>query len=106
MMMKFHIMGYFYTLLAFIHYFLLRNCWTCGFNTSRSIAYQFQHIETTWPGIYFIYDIFILIFLYYFFIQISLKFVPRGPVDNKSALVEIMAWCQISAKPLSRPVMA
>ena len=25
-------------------------------------------------------------------IQISLKFVPRGPIDKKSALVQVMPW--------------
>ena len=25
-------------------------------------------------------------------IQISLKFVPRSPIDNKPALVQAMAW--------------
>ena len=25
-------------------------------------------------------------------ITISLKFVPKGPIDNKSALVHVMAW--------------
>ena len=25
-------------------------------------------------------------------VQISLKFVPKGPIDNKSALVQVMAW--------------
>ena len=25
-------------------------------------------------------------------IQISLKFVPKGPIDNNSALVQVMAW--------------
>ena len=25
-------------------------------------------------------------------IQISLKFVPKGQIDNKSALVQVMAW--------------
>ena len=25
-------------------------------------------------------------------IQISLKFVPRSPIDNKSSLVQVMAW--------------
>ena len=34
-------------------------------------------------------------------IQISLKFVPRGPVDNKWALVHVMAWHRIGDKPLS-----
>ena len=26
-------------------------------------------------------------------IQISLKFVPEGPMDNNPALIQIMAWC-------------
>ena len=38
-------------------------------------------------------------------IQISLKFVPRSLIDNKAALVEIMAWRQTGAKPLPEPVM-
>ena len=38
-------------------------------------------------------------------IQISLKFVPRGSIDNKAALVQVMAWCQTGDKPLSEPVM-
>ena len=33
-------------------------------------------------------------------IQISLKFVPNGPIDNKSALVRVMAWRQAGDKPL------
>ena len=28
-------------------------------------------------------------------IQISLRFVPWGPIDNKAALVQVMAWCWI-----------
>ena len=27
-------------------------------------------------------------------IQFPLKFVPMGPIDNKSALVQVMAWCR------------
>ena len=33
-------------------------------------------------------------------IRISRKFVPRGPIDNKPALVQAMAWCQTVDKPL------
>ena len=33
-------------------------------------------------------------------IRISLKFVPRSPIDNKPTLVQIMAWHQRSDKPL------
>ena len=37
--------------------------------------------------------------------QISLKFVPRSQIDNKSALVQVMAWCQTGNKPLPEPMM-
>ena len=33
-------------------------------------------------------------------IQISLKFIPRGPIDNKPALVRVMAWRRIGDQPL------
>ena len=39
-------------------------------------------------------------------IQISLKFVPMNPIDNKPALVQVMAWRRIGDKPLPEPVMA
>ena len=38
-------------------------------------------------------------------IKISLKFVPKGPIDNNPALVEMMAWRQIGDKPLSEPTL-
>ena len=38
-------------------------------------------------------------------IQISLKFVPRSPIDNKAALVQVMAWCRTGDKPLPKPMM-
>ena len=38
-------------------------------------------------------------------IKISLKFVPEGPINNISALVQIMAWRRIGDKPLSEPMM-
>ena len=36
---------------------------------------------------------------------ISLKIVPRGPIDNKSALVRVMAWHRTGDKPLSEPML-
>ena len=39
-------------------------------------------------------------------IQILLNYVPKGPVDNKPALVQIMAWHWMGNKPLSKPMMA
>ena len=38
-------------------------------------------------------------------IQISLKFVPNGLIDNKSTLVQGMAWRRIGDKPLPEPMM-
>ena len=38
-------------------------------------------------------------------IKISLKFVPRGPINNFPALVQIMAWRRPGDKPLSAPMM-
>ena len=37
--------------------------------------------------------------------KISLKPVPKGPIYNIPALVEIMARCQPGDKPLSQPMM-
>ena len=38
-------------------------------------------------------------------IQIPLKFVPKGPIDNNLALVQMMAWHRIGDKPLSEPML-
>ena len=38
-------------------------------------------------------------------IWISLKFVPKGPIDNKWALVQVMAWRQTGDKPLVEPML-
>ena len=38
-------------------------------------------------------------------IQISLKFVPRSSINNKSALVQVMAWHQTGNNPLPEPLM-
>ena len=38
-------------------------------------------------------------------IKISLKFVPKSPINNISALVQIMAWRRPGDKPLSEPMM-
>ena len=35
----------------------------------------------------------------------SLKFVPKGPIDNKWALVQIMAWRRTGDKPIPGPMM-
>ena len=52
----------------------------------------------------------ILIFIFFnkyicILIETSLKFVLASPIDNKSALVLVMAWHQTGAKPLPEPML-
>ena len=59
-------------------------------------------------GRHFTDDIFKCIFLnenVWIPIKISMKFVPRGPINNIPALVQIMAWCRPGDKPLSEPMI-
>ena len=59
-------------------------------------------------GRHFADDIFKCIFLnenVWIPIKISLKFVPKGPINNIPALVQIMAWRRPGDKPLSEPIM-
>ena len=39
-------------------------------------------------------------------IKISLKFVPKGPINNIPVLVQIMAWHRPGDKPLSETILA
>ena len=59
-------------------------------------------------GRYFAEDTFKFIFLnenVRISIEISLKFVPKGPINNIPALFQIMAWRRLGAKPLCEPIM-
>ena len=38
-------------------------------------------------------------------IKISMKFVPKGPINTIPALVQILAWRRPGNKPLSEPIM-
>ena len=38
-------------------------------------------------------------------IKISLNFVTKGPIDNKSSLVQVMAWRRKSGIPLLELIM-
>ena len=60
-------------------------------------------------GRHFADDIFKCIFLnenVLISIKISLKFVPKGQINNITASVLIMAWRRPGDKPLSEPMMA
>ena len=54
-------------------------------------------------------DIFKCIFLnenYRILIQISLKFIPKSPINKEVVLVLVMAWHRTGDKPLSEPMLA
>ena len=58
-------------------------------------------------GSHFADDIFTCIFFNEnccILIKFSLKYVRKGPIDNNSALVQIMAWRRSGDKPLSEPM--
>ena len=60
-------------------------------------------------GRHFAEDIFKIIFLnenVRISIQFSLRFAPSAPIDNKSALVQVMACRLFGAKPLHEPVLS
>ena len=59
-------------------------------------------------GRYFPDDIFECIFMkenIWIPIKISLKFVPKSPINNIPALYQIMAWRRPGDKPLSEPML-
>ena len=59
-------------------------------------------------GRHFPDDIFKWIFLnenVWISIIISLKFVPRGPINNSPTLVQVMSWRRPGDKPLPEPMM-
>ena len=60
---------------------------------TKWLQFSRQHLQMhflEWKGISF---------------KISIKFAPKGPINNIPALVQIMAWCRPGDKPLSEPVM-
>ena len=77
----------------------------------KSPSYHYELINTLKPrrnGQHFADDIFKRIFFnedVWISIKISLKFVPKGQINNKPALVQIMAWCRLGDKSLSEPKM-
>ena len=74
-----------------------------SFSTSR-----IKTLRSTPNWQHFADDIFKCIFFnenVWILLKISLKFVPKGPINNIPALVQIMAWCSPGDKPLSEPRM-
>ena len=75
------------------------------------LIFILEWVNTLGPrqnGRHFADDIFKCIFMnqnIWISIKISLKFVPKCPINNIPALVQIMAWRRPGDKPLSAPMM-
>ena len=78
-----------------IHY--LNQCWNVV-NTLRPRQNGRHFADDTFKRIFLNENVEILI-------KISLKFVPKGPINNIPALVEVMAWRQPGNKPLTEPMV-
>ena len=77
-----------------------------GYPTQGLIAFNTLRLRQN--GRHFADDIFKCIFLnenVWISAKMSLKFVPKGPINNISTLVQIMAWRHPGDKLLSEPMM-
>ena len=72
--------------------------WVIKFNTLRPRQNGRRFADDTFKRIFWNENVRILI-------KFSLKFVPKGPINNIPALVQIMAWRRPGDKPLSKPIM-
>ena len=90
--------------------------WTCIFKCKYFIWGRPSRVRTVYinsspPGQndhYFADDIFICIFVkqrWCILIEVSVKLVLNGPIDNNPALVKIRAWRRIGNKSLSEPML-
>ena len=85
---------------------VLYHCITCVRPVVTSLCYHHIEAETKWPPfcrrhfqVHFLND------NVWIWIKVSLKSVPKSPVNNIPALVWIMAWCRPGDKALSEPFM-
>ena len=70
--------------------------------------YQLNILRSRQNGHHFADDTFKRIFLnenVVISIEISLKFIPQGPISYILALLQIMAWCRQGDKPLSEQMI-
>ena len=81
---------------------------TLKLTTMMSNGEVVNTLRSRQDGRHFADDIFKCIFLnenVWIPIKISLKFVPKGPMNNIPSLVQIMVWRRPGDKPLSEPMM-
>ena len=83
--------------------------YTMGLQERFSLHYIINTLRLRQNGSHFPDDILKWIFLntnVWIWINISLKFVLRCPINNIPTLVQVMAWCRPGNKPLFEPMMA
>ena len=83
---------------------------SCGLSYINNFEFNmnFNTLRPRQNGRHFPDDIFKCIFLNenaWIPIKISLKFVPKGPINKIPSLVQITAWRRSGDKPLSEPMM-
>ena len=83
-------------------------CWAVAARNLPASLHSLNSLRPRQNGRHFADDIFKHIFCnenVWIPIKISLKFVPKGPINNIPSLVQIMAWRRPGDKPLSEPIM-
>ena len=76
--------------------------WACW------IQWQFNTLRPRQNGRHFADDVFKCIFLnenVWILLKISLKFIPKSPINNIPSFIQIMAWRRPGDKSLSEPIM-
>ena len=82
-----------------VGWFLLLPNWCPWYVNSSPPGQNGRHFTDNVFGSIFMNEKFCIL------IKFSLKFAPKGPIDNNPALVQIMAWRRIGDKPLSEPIL-
>ena len=96
------------SLRVYYWYIKIPQCRCTEYMGFEDVAFYVNTLRPRQNGRHFPDDSFKWIFLnenIWISIEVSLKFVPKGPINNIPALVQIMAWRRPGDKPLSEPMM-
>ena len=91
------------TILCFYNLYYQQHWWNIGLFVWGGVTDFFYSSLPGQHGRHFTDDIFKHIFMnekFYISIKVSLKFVPKGTIDKKSAVMQVMAWRRTGTKLL------
>ena len=91
-----------------LHDWVRGNCFLFQSKWVVAVQIDINILRPRQNGRHFADDIFKCIFLnenIWIPVKISLKYVPKGPINNIPTFVQIMAWRRSGDKPLSKPMM-